>query len=365
MSQPGIKRGLLVSALVLIFAVMSTSCNDNLPELSDGLYADFETTRGNIIVELFPEDAPLTVMNFVGLAEGDLPFASKQGAYYDGLTFHRVIADFMIQGGDPEGTGRGGPGYRFADETYNGLVFDKPGILAMANAGPDTNGSQFFITHLPTPHLDGKHTIFGEVVEGQDVVDSIRQGDKIKTLTILRIGNEAKGYEASEAEFRALEAGIAEMEAEARAKRQQEQMEKMKAFVDGLEDEYADEIEEIRERWPDAVMDEYTGVFSVIRQEGSGDSPAPGSSITCHYVGTVLEDGHKFDSSRDRGEPISFPVGVGRLIPGWDLTLVKMKKGERRIMIIPPELAYGSNGVPQAGIPGDAWLVFDVELIDF
>ncbi len=175
MSRPGLTRVIMIPALALIFAIMSAYSNENLPELSDGLYAHFDTTRGSIILELFPEDSPLTVMNFVGLAEGDLPFADKQGHFYDGLNFHRVIANFMIQGGDPLGNGTGGPGYRFADETFNGLVFDEPGKLAMANAGPDTNGSQFFITHVPTPHLDGKHTIFGEVVgqAGRDVVDAI------------------------------------------------------------------------------------------------------------------------------------------------------------------------------------------------
>ena len=346
MSHSGIKRGFVLSALALIFATMSTSCNENLPELADGLYADFDTSKGRIIVELFPEQAPLTVMNFVGLAEGSLDFAEKKGAFYDGLTFHRVIADFMIQGGDPEGTGRGGPGYRFADETFNGLGFDKPGLLAMANAGPNTNGSQFFITHVPTPHLDGNHTIFGSVVEGQDVVNAIAQGDKIKSLKILRIGDKAAAYTASTEAFR-------QLEAELPAKRQTFEEQEMNEIVD-----------EITTRWPDAEVDE-NGVYSVIRSEGIGDSPDPGSDITVHYTGTILENGQKFDSSRDRGEPISFPVGVGKLIPGWDLTLVKMKKGERRIIIIPPELAYGDRGIPQAGIPGGAWLVFDVELLDF
>lgn len=137
--------------------------------------AHFKTTQGNIVVDLLPEEAPVTVASFVNLA---------QRGYYDGISFHRIIANFMIQGGDPTGSGRGGPGYQFEDEFGSGRKFDRAGILAMANAGPRTNGSQFFITHVPTPHLNNKHTIFGLVREGQEVVDSVRQGDTIESLEI-------------------------------------------------------------------------------------------------------------------------------------------------------------------------------------
>ena len=140
-----------------------------------GIEAHMKTTKGTLVLDLFPEDAPITVANFVNLANRK---------YYDGTVFHRVIADFMVQGGDPTGTGRGGPGYKFEDEFQSGRKFDKKGILAMANAGPGTNGSQFFITHVPTPHLNNNHTIFGEVKEGQDVVDSIGQGDSIESVAI-------------------------------------------------------------------------------------------------------------------------------------------------------------------------------------
>ena len=138
------------------------------------LIATFDTSRGPIKIELYPDKAPLTVANFVNLA--------KRG-FYDGLNFHRVIADFMIQGGCPEGSGRGGPGYRFEDETNNGVRHER-GVLSMANAGPNTNGSQFFITHVATPPLDGRHTVFGKVTEGQDIVDSVKQGDLINRITI-------------------------------------------------------------------------------------------------------------------------------------------------------------------------------------
>lgn len=346
MSHSGFSRGLLLPALALIFAIMSTSCNESELELADGLYAEFSTTKGIIIVELFPEKAPLTVMNFVGLTEGDLDFANKKGPFYDGLTFHRVIEDFMIQGGDPEGSGRGGPGYRFLDETDNGLSFDGPGILAMANAGPDTNGSQFFITHVATPHLNNKHTIFGHVVQGQDVVNAIRQGDSIDKLKILRIGSEASSYKADEAMFREIEAQITERRATA------------------VEEARKEILNIIANRWPAAALDEETGIYSVIRTEGTGSTPTPGTKLTVHYSGTLM-NGKEFDSSRARNEPIEFHVGKRQVIRGWDLALATMKKGERRIIILPPELAYGSQGIPQAGIPPNAWLVFDVELLDF
>ena len=344
MSLSSYRRGLLLSALALIFAIMTTSCNENKPNLEDGLYADFETDRGDIIVELYPDKAPLTVMNFVGLAEGDFDFANKKGHFYDGLSFHRVIPDFMIQGGDPKGNGTGGPGYKFPDETDNGLVFDKPGKLAMANSGPDTNGSQFFITHVPTEWLNGKHTIFGEVVQGQDVVDAVEQGDTLKKLTIIRVGAEANAYEADSEAFKEIEKGVAERRAAAEADRD-------KAIMN-----------EIANRWPNAVRDDETGIYYEIKTEGTGSKPAQGTKITVHYTGTLM-DGTKFDSSRDRDEPFQFNVGAGQVIPGWDISLMDMKKGERRIIILPPEMAYGSRGI--GPIPPDSWLVFDVELLDF
>ena len=170
-------------------------------ELSDGLYAKMRTNQGNIIIKLAFDKAPLTVSNFVGLAEGTKHSNIQTGKpFYDGLTFHRVIDNFMIQGGDPRGNGTGGPGYKFADE-FSDLTHNKAGILSMANSGPNTNGSQFFITHNATPWLNGKHTVFGHVVQGMGVVNRIKKGDFIRKLTIIRIGEKANNFQTDEAAF--------------------------------------------------------------------------------------------------------------------------------------------------------------------
>lgn len=345
MSKKGLGRISFMLLLTLIIAVMPISCKEkNTKNRENGLYAQISTPRGSIVMRLFPEKAPLTVTNFVGLAEGTLDFANKKGAFYNGLKFHRVIDDFMIQGGDPEGSGSGGPGYRFPDEVNNGLIFDKPGILAMANAGPNTNGSQFFITHVPTDWLNGKHTIFGEVIEGQDVVDNVQQGDTIDSIEILRIGSKAKSYKANSSIFKKLEESIVD-----EAKLAQEESDKQI-------------ISEILKNWPDAVKDEESGIYSVIHTTGSGTSPSSGTQVTVHYTGSFM-DGTKFDSSRDRDAPFQFNVGLGQVIPGWDYMLQKMQKGERRTIILPPEMAYGERGI--GPIPPNSWLVFDVELLDF
>lgn len=196
-------------ALVMVWAtpVATVAAQSPTDDLDPGLYARIETSRtveGNdsILLELEYEKVPMTVMNFVGLAEGTIDHSREDSQrFYDGLTFHRVIEDFMIQGGDPEGTGRGGPGYRFPDEFDSSLRHDRAGILSMANAGPNTNGSQFFITHEPTPWLDGRHAVFGHVVEGQDVVDAIRQGDRIRRVEIIRVGEAAQQFAADQAAF--------------------------------------------------------------------------------------------------------------------------------------------------------------------
>lgn len=307
---------------------------------ADGVYAVIETEKGNITLVLEYKKTPLTVCNFVGLAEGTLSAAGGK-PFYDGLVFHRVIPDFMIQGGDPDGKGTGGPGYRFPDEFDPSLKHDVPGILSMANSGPGTNGSQFFITHVPTPWLDGKHTVFGRVLDGQDVVNKIAGGDVIKKITIIRKGDEAKAFTVTQQDFDRFLAGVSERANEAKKEARQ-------AVLD-----------EIAKKWPEARKAE-SGVLYEITREGSGASVKPGQLVTMKYRGSLL-NGTVFDDS-DMHKPLEFPVGRGKLIPGFDSQALQMKVGERRTIIIPPELAYGSAGVPGV-IPGDSYLVFDLELL--
>lgn len=314
----------------------------------DGLYAEFDTTKGNIVCLLEFEKTPLTVANFVGLAEGTKELGGGKGTtgnkFYDGLAFHRVIPDFMVQGGCPLGTGTGGPGYTFPDEIDSSLKHDRPGILSMANAGPGTNGSQFFITHVATPWLDGKHTVFGHVVEGQDVVNAIRQGDAINSVTITRIGEAAENFRSDQVAFDAL---LDSMEERARQKEI------------AAEEEARTKIEQ---KWPDAVTTPSGLKYVVVEKGNGGETPVKGTTIKAHYTGKLL-DGTKFDSSHDRGQPIEFPVGTGRVIKGWEEAFLSMQKGEKRILIIPPELGYGPAG--RGPIPPNATMVFDVELVDF
>ena len=310
---------------------------------TDGLYAVIDTQKGDIVIKLEYKKVPMTVANFVGLVEGELNIEDPGENFYEGLNFHRVIDNFMIQGGCPKGDGTGGPGYSFPDEFDPSLRHDGPGVLSMANAGPGTNGSQFFITHVKTPWLNDKHSVFGRVVEGQDVVNSIRQGDKINTIRIERIGDEAKKFVVTKQVFSDL--------VENAAKRA---MERRRAEIEKVENEIAN-------RWPNTVKTP-SGLQYVVLKKGDGKKcPKYGQTVTVHYTGTLL-DGRMFDSSVHRGQPASFKIG--QVIEGWNEALQTMSKGEKRTLIIPPELGYGVHGYPGI-IPPDSYLIFDVELLDF
>lgn len=308
--------------------------------MENGIYAKFNTSKGSILVKLTHDKTPGTVGNFVGLAEGNLENNEKsQGKpYYDGLKFHRVIPDFMIQGGCPLGTGTGGPGYQFDDEFHPTLRHDAPGVLSMANAGPGSNGSQFFITHVATPWLDDKHTVFGNVVEGQDVVDAIAQGDKIESVQIIREGEEAKKWNAVEA-FRTFEGSREKRIAEAK-KQAEEAMEKIAAGFDKT----------------------VSGLRYKIIQKGDGKKAEKGKKVSVHYKGS-LENGQVFDSSYTRKQPIEFPLGQGHVIEGWDEGIALLQVGDKARFVIPSHLGYGSRGAGGV-IPPDATLIFDVELMD-
>ncbi len=331
----------------------------------EGLFAELQTNMGNILIQLEFEKTPLTVANFVGLAEGTKNSNKAEGTpFYNGVIFHRIIKGFMIQGGDPDGTGMGGPGYKFPDEFHPDLKHSGPGILSMANAGPGTNGSQFFITHAPTPHLDGRHTVFGHVVGGMDVVDaiaSVKTGGQdrpvepvvMEKVVIKRIGEKAEAFKCDQASFDSLLKSHKERQMAAMKERDKELFEGAKTDTE----KYLGELEKSH---PGKIKTTESGLKYVVVKEGSGEKPKAGSNIKVHYTGKFV-DGRKFDSSVDRGQPIEFPVGMGRVIEGWDEALLDMKKGEKRILVIPYDLAYGENG--RGPIPPYATLVFDVELI--
>ena len=347
---------LLFSGILLSFGGCKPAMNKAL-EGKEGLFAVLDTSKGEIAVELFYKETPLTVTNFVGLAEGTLD-ATKGKKFYNGLKFHRVISkangdgqDFMIQGGDPKGNGTGGPGYKFPDEFVDSLTFDKPGYLAMANSGPATNGSQFFITIVPTTWLNGKHTIFGSVVdaESQKVVNKMKTNDLIKSVTIYRLGSEAEKFTASQKDFDALLAKADEKAAEERKAKQ----EKAAAFI-------AQQIAQIEKEYPDFAKDA-RGIYYKTIRDGAGAKAGQYKNVSTHYTGKFL-DGAIFDSSMGR-DPLDFQTAAGKMIPGFDYQVQDMKVGEKRIVILPPAMAYGEDGYP-GFIPGNAYLIFEIELVD-
>ena len=307
--------------------------------MKEGIYAKIITDKGNILLSLHYRLTPGTVANFIGLVEGNIDntFKSKDEPFYNGLKFHRVIPDFMIQAGCPLGTGTGDPGYKFDDEFHKDLKHNKPGILSMANSGKATNGSQFFITHIPTDWLDNKHTVFGEVVEGQDVVDQIQQNDLMNTIEILRKGEDAVNWNALEV------------------------FNKFKNKKDrDLQDLVSKENELIKEM-SKGYNETKSGLKYIILNKGEGDKPFSGDLVKVHYKGQLL-DQTVFDSSYKRNEPIEFKVGEGQVISGWDEGIMLLNKGDKARFIIPPKLAYGESGAGGV-IPPNATLIFEVELI--
>ena len=338
---------LLIMIGVAILSAVETVDAQNL---GDGLFARITTNRGDIVVRLDYQRAPITVCNFVALAEGRMNTARGR-RFYDGLTFHRVISrangdgqDFMIQGGCPQGNGRGGPGYNFPDEIHPDLKHDRPGILSMANAGPGTNGSQFFITIVPTPHLDGRHTIFGQVVQGQDIVNTTRQGDRIERVTIIRNGSAANAFRADQENFDML---LSQAET---------------ANTNRVQAQRLADIAQIDTSFPNTTLTP-SGVRYIVQTQGTGGKPARGRTVRVHYTGRLLS-GTVFDDSYMRGNPIEFQAGSGRVIQGWDEAVMDMQVGEKRLVIIPPELAYGDREVGNGIIPANSFLIFEMELLE-
>lgn len=352
----------------------------------EGIFADIVTDKGTISIQLDYKKAPITVANFISLSEGtnasvvDAKFKGKP--FYDGLKFHRVIPDFMIQGGDPAGNGSGGPGYAFKDE-FTDAKFDRAGILAMANSGPKTNGSQFFITHKDTPWLNGKHTIFGFVTKGQDVVNAIKQDDLIKKVTITRKGADAKAFDATKifADYMANKAGDDAKDAAIEAEKRKAQVEaeavkkaEYKAKYGAVMTAKVAELEALKA----TATETASGLKYKITKPGSGKKPADGTSVLISYAG-YLEDGSLFDSCveatcKDYGkydenrakangyQPFPFKYGSkDGLIPGFTEGVALMNAGDRAIFFIPSKLGYGERGAGNV-IPPNANIIFEVEM---
>lgn len=334
-----------VSLLFIAISLLFIACkNDQYSNLENGIYANIKTKYGDILLKLEYDKVPITVANFVSLAEGTNDFVEdkyKGKPFYDGLKFHRVMKNFMIQGGDPQGTGMGGPGYKFGDEFNATLKHDKPGILSMANSGPNTNGSQFFITHKATPWLNNIHTIFGEVIKGQEIVNKVVKGDIIEKVTIIRKGEKAIAFDAD----KIFSNGIVKMEEEAKKVAQEK-----------------------KKKWGDILANEAnakmyaSGLKKFIVKEGTGVIPKKGQKVTIHYSG-YFRNGKMFDSSIKKGKPLTRAIGVGQLIQGWDEGVTKMKVGEKAILYIPSYLAYGTSGI-KGVIPPNSDMIFELELLD-
>ncbi|MFQ5501773.1 MAG: peptidylprolyl isomerase [Phycisphaerae bacterium] len=324
------------------------------------LHATIKTDKGDIRLVLHPDEAPLTVMNFVNLA---------QRGFYDGLKFHRVIANFMIQGGDPTGTGHGGPGYKFKDEFSPTLRHTGPGILSMANSGPGTNGSQFFITHVATPHLNDRHTIFGKVVSGQEVVNVIAKDDVMRTIEIegdpkpLFDRNAAQLAEWNrilDAKFPRKPSNPEEARKMAEAKKLADQQ---RAAQEKAESEKG--IAFVKSKGIDVSKgtSSDSGLWYVDAEAGTGNSPGASNIVQLHCTGWLAADSSKFYSSHD-GQDTPLRNRATGFVPGFNEGISTMKVGGKRWLVIPGRLGYGPNGNPRAKIPPNATLIFEVELIE-
>ena len=355
----------ITSILLLSIATFFASCSKSYNNLKEGLYADIETAKGNMIVKLEFEKVPNTVANFVTLAEGKNPFVSEEfkgKPFYDGLKFHRVISDFMIQGGDPNGDGSGGPGYKFKDEFHPDLKHSKGGILSMANAGPGTNGSEFFITHKETPWLDNVHSVFGEVVEGSDIVNAIEGDDILEKVTIIRIGNDAKKFDAVKT-FKNYFSKV--------SKEQKEEEAKALALAEN-------KVKEINALKVNGIKTA-SGLIYQIVETGSDKKPDANSKVLINYSG-FLENGMQFDTTSEESAKqfgtynpnkaaqngyAPYPAMMNNLqfIDGFVEGIKLLNFGGKAKLFIPYNLAYGEQGAGGI-IPPNANIIFEIELLE-
>lgn len=369
-------RLLTLLLTVLIFQSCQSQKYNDLPE---GMYAVIQTDKGDILLSLNFKETPNTVANFVSLAEGnnpnvDIKFKGKK--YYDGLKFHRVVPNFVIQGGDPDGNGSGGPGYKFEDEFARDatgnlmLKHDAAGILSMANAGKNTNGSQFFITHNATPHLDGRHSVFGKVVKGQEVVNAIAQGDVMKKVEIIRVGKDAKNFDAPKVFAQHM------IDFEAKLKKADEEKQKANEMVKEVATQKAKYFTTQKAKAKTLP----SGLKILITQKGKSVKPATGTQVMINYAG-YFEDGRLFDTSlvdiakqysvydEQREQAMGyrpFPMtysNEAQLIPGFREGMLNMNYGDKALIFIPSHLGYGPQGAGNV-IPPNTNLIFELELIE-
>jgi len=327
----------IMRVLLVVFSLLLSSIS--FAATNDGIYAHLQTNKGKIVVELAYKKAPLTVINFIALSEGTKKSNKDIGVpFYDGISFHRVIDDFMIQGGDPKGDGTGGPGYRFADE-FTDLMHDKPGVLSMANSGPATNGSQFFITHVPTPWLDGKHTVFGHVIEGMDIVNSIQKDDILENVRIERIGDDANNFIANESSFNDLLAKANEGIIAQQALRQ------------------IDFEEFVYYAYDNDVVKNDLGYFTRINKKGDGNIVTNGQIVS---VDIALK-ANSGQIMRAPGSPIELTLGSGEIIRIIEENTLAMSIGEERTIIATYEYVFGD--APSGNIPQDSFIIFELILI--
>lgn len=395
------------TVLIVLLVLVNISCQERYPDLEDGLYAEFVTNKDTMVAKLYYDKAPVTVANFVALAEGNHPLVDekyKGKRFYDSTTFHRVIDNFMIQGGDPTATGMGDPGYKFEDEFSNDLKHSKPGILSMANSGPGTNGSQFFITERPTPNLDaykpdgtlkkcgaypggGCHAVFGELVKGLNVQDSISNvkvgaGSKpvedvvILELNIIRKGSAAKNFKAPKVFTEELpkikeRAAAAKAEAEKKA---EEARKEARAKSEIAKTEFLEKNKDLKGR----RIESPTGMVMIFTNESNGITPKQTDHVNIDCAGyfengdlfwttwkDIAQKNGKYDERQDKGggyKAFDMPYNkTAGLVAGFREAMLNMKIGDKARVFIPYYLGYGENGRPPV-IPGNSNLIFDVEL---
>lgn len=332
-------------SLIALNACTQAPTSKYLKDQPDGLYGEIKVQDKIIFFTLYYQKTPLTITSFVGLAKGLFEdHIDRKGNYFEGITFHRVVDNFVIQGGDPTGSGSGGPGYSFEDEFDSSLTHDSIGIFSMANSGPNTNGSQFFITLSPTPHLDNVHSVFGKVLVGEDVLTQVVKDDVIQSITIFPKGKSAKTF------VKTIDwDGFQQLKTDIENKKRDSLLAKQQQIIDEITSD-------------STLTKTPEGVYYKLENKGTGPKVKNGDTIKVHYELTLYGQSKVIDSSFGRDEPLEVTLGAKQVIPGWEIALQNLRVGDRAKVVIPPNLAYGEAGAGSV-IPGGSFLSFIMEII--